>query len=116
MWQLHHLAQFRAVYEHGSVSAAARALGLTQPALSRSLQKLEESVGAALFQRHTRALRPTDLPFQTILDVVRQALTTYVRPVHHLTVERLLHVSHLAHYTHARLRRRFNACLSPWPA
>jgi DNA-binding transcriptional LysR family regulator len=61
MWQLQQLAQFRAVYEHGSVSAAARALGLSQPALSRSLQKLEETLGAALFQRHTRSLRPTEL-------------------------------------------------------
>ncbi|ASK33971.1 LysR family transcriptional regulator [Alcanivorax sp. N3-2A] len=71
MWQLHHLAQFRAVYEHGSVSAAARALGLTQPALSRSLQKLEESVGAALFQRHTRALRPTELAALVYRQAVR---------------------------------------------
>lgn len=61
MWQLQQLAQFRAVYEHGGISAAARALGLSQPALSRSLQKLEHSLGAALFQRHTRALRPTEL-------------------------------------------------------
>lgn len=61
MWQLQELARFRAVYEHGSLSAAARALGLSQPALSRSLQRLEQSAGAPLFQRHTRALRPTEL-------------------------------------------------------
>lgn len=61
MWQLQELARFRAVYEHGSLSAAARALGLSQPALSRSLQRLEQIAGAPLFQRHTRALRPTEL-------------------------------------------------------
>ncbi len=61
MWQLQELARFRAVYEHGSLSAAARALGLSQPALSRSLQRLEQSAGAPLFQRHTRSLRATEL-------------------------------------------------------
>jgi len=60
MWQLQQLEQFRAVYEHGSLSAAARALGLSQPALSRSLQKLEATLGMVLFQRHTRQLRPTE--------------------------------------------------------
>ncbi|HEX5676888.1 MAG TPA: LysR family transcriptional regulator [Alcanivorax sp.] len=61
MWQLQELARFRAVYEHGSLSAAARALGLSQPALSRSLQRLEQRAGAPLFQRHTRSLRATEL-------------------------------------------------------
>lgn len=61
MWHLQQLQQFQSVYEQGSLSAAARALGLSQPALSRALQKLEAEVGAPLFQRHTRALRPTQL-------------------------------------------------------
>lgn len=60
MWQLQQLVQFRAVYEYRSLSAAARALGVTQPALSRALQKLEEQLGAPLFQRDTRSLRPTE--------------------------------------------------------
>lgn len=71
MWQLQQLEQFRAVYERGSLSAAARALGLTQPALSRGLQKLEAEVGAALFQRHTRALRPTQFAHQLYRQSVR---------------------------------------------
>lgn len=61
MWQLQELTRFRAVYEHGSLSAAARALGLSQPALTRSLQRLEQRAGAPLFERHTRSLRPTEL-------------------------------------------------------
>jgi len=61
VWQLQELGRFRAVYEHGSLSAAARALGLSQPSLSRSLQRLEQAVGAPLFERHTRSLRPTEL-------------------------------------------------------
>lgn len=60
MWQLQQLRHFVGVYEQGSVSAAARQLGLSQPALSRSLQRLEEAVGLALFQRDTHHLRATD--------------------------------------------------------
>lgn len=60
MWQLQQIEQFQAIYEHGSLSAAARALGQSQPALSRGLQKLEATLGASLFQRHTRQLRPTE--------------------------------------------------------
>lgn len=44
---------------HGSLLKAAGALGVTQPALSRSLRELEEIVGAALFARHPRGVRPT---------------------------------------------------------
>ncbi|QJX01725.1 LysR family transcriptional regulator [Alcanivorax sp. IO_7] len=61
-WQLQQLIQFRAVYEHGSLSAAARALGVSQPALSRALAKLEEELGAALFQRHTGPCGPPNSP------------------------------------------------------
>ncbi|MBM1144069.1 MAG: hypothetical protein CL543_18035 [Alcanivorax sp.] len=48
-WQLQQLIQFRAVYEHGSLSAAARALGVSQPALSRALAPdilIEEELAA----------------------------------------------------------------------
>ena len=60
MWQLQQLRHFVAIYEQGSVSAAARQLGLSQPALSRSMQRLEDAVGLVLFQRDTHHLRPTD--------------------------------------------------------
>ncbi|EKF74878.1 LysR family transcriptional regulator [Alcanivorax hongdengensis A-11-3] len=60
MWQLQQLRHFLVIYDQGSVSAAARQLGLSQPALSRSIGKLEASLGMVLFQRDTRHLRPTD--------------------------------------------------------
>ncbi len=44
---------------HGSLLKAAGALGVTQPALSRSLRELEEIIGAPLFDRHPRGVRPT---------------------------------------------------------
>jgi LysR family pca operon transcriptional activator len=45
---------------HGSLLKAAAALGLGQPALSRSLAELEAIVGARLFERHARGVRPTE--------------------------------------------------------
>jgi DNA-binding transcriptional LysR family regulator len=56
--QLRHLI---AVVEHGSFSRAAEAVHLTQPALSRSIQALEASVGAAVVERNRGAIVPTDV-------------------------------------------------------
>ncbi len=50
-----------AVAEHGSLHAAARATGQTQPALTKSLQRLEADLGAALFERHARGVRPNPI-------------------------------------------------------
>ncbi|MCP9483437.1 LysR family transcriptional regulator [Shimia sp. CNT1-13L.2] len=52
------LAVFREVMETGSVSAAARNLNRTQPAISASLKALEASLGAKLFHREGRRLAP----------------------------------------------------------
>jgi LysR family pca operon transcriptional activator len=45
---------------HGSLLKAGAALGLGQPALSRALRELEAIVGARLFDRHARGVRPTE--------------------------------------------------------
>ena len=50
---------FLAISEAGSLSAAARALGLTQPTLGRQLAALERQLGVALFERVGRGLSPT---------------------------------------------------------
>ena len=50
---------FEAVVTLGSVTQAARRLGVTQPAVSAALAKLERSVGFALFRREGRRLLPT---------------------------------------------------------
>jgi DNA-binding transcriptional LysR family regulator len=48
-----------ALDRHRSFARAADALGLTQPALTRSLQALEKSIGARLFDRdRTASSRP----------------------------------------------------------
>ncbi len=45
---------------HGSLLKASAALGVGQPALTRSLQELEEIAGTRLFDRHARGVRPTE--------------------------------------------------------
>jgi LysR family pca operon transcriptional activator len=45
---------------HGSLLKASAALGLSQPALSRSLAELEAIVDTRLFERHARGVRPTE--------------------------------------------------------
>jgi DNA-binding transcriptional LysR family regulator len=56
---LHHLSIFAAVAGTGSLTAAARKLHISQPALSRELKAFEERLGVALFERHPRGMRPT---------------------------------------------------------
>lgn len=50
---------FLATAEEGSLSAAARALGMTQPTLGRQVAALEEQLGVALFERVGRGLSLT---------------------------------------------------------
>ncbi|AZG11250.1 LysR family transcriptional regulator [Pigmentiphaga sp. H8] len=57
--QLHQLRAFAAVAEAGSISAAAKLLDLTQPAITRALQQLELSVGATLLTRSAHGVELT---------------------------------------------------------
>jgi DNA-binding transcriptional LysR family regulator len=50
-----------AIARHGSLNAAARALGTTQPTVSRRLDALERSIGEKLFERAAKGLSPTPL-------------------------------------------------------
>jgi DNA-binding transcriptional LysR family regulator len=50
---------FLATAESGSLSAAARALGLTQPTLSRQVYALEQDLGVTLFERRSRSMELT---------------------------------------------------------
>ncbi|MBW8844485.1 MAG: LysR family transcriptional regulator [Burkholderiales bacterium] len=52
---------FIRIVEAGSLSAAARQLGTTQPTVSRRLQALEQQFGQPLIQRSTHALRLTEM-------------------------------------------------------
>ena len=54
-----HLAIVRAVDQHGSLTAAAEQLHLTQSALSHTMRKLEDQLGVAIWRREGRSLQPT---------------------------------------------------------
>ena len=49
-----------ALAEHGSFARAAMSLGLSQSALSRSIQSVEREVGSELFVRTANGVEPTD--------------------------------------------------------
>lgn len=57
--QLRHLAHLVATVDAGSVSAAAAAVHVTQPALSRQLRQLERDLGVELFERTGGRLTPS---------------------------------------------------------
>jgi DNA-binding transcriptional LysR family regulator len=53
------LRTFARIVERGSMTAAARDLGVSQPAVSKLLRGLEAHLGVRLLERNARALRPT---------------------------------------------------------
>jgi DNA-binding transcriptional LysR family regulator len=57
-WDLYR--SFLAVMREGSLSAAARALGMTQPSLGRHMRQLETDLGVVLFARSPLGLAPTE--------------------------------------------------------
>ncbi|WP_286612265.1 LysR family transcriptional regulator [Variovorax jilinensis] len=56
---LRHLRGLIAVHEHGSISAAAIALSISQPALTQGILKLEGQLGEVLFERRSDGIDPT---------------------------------------------------------
>jgi DNA-binding transcriptional LysR family regulator len=72
-FDLHQLTAFNTVASTGSLGRAAEALHVTQPALSRTIRRLEEQAGAPLFERHSKGMQLTDigralLPHSTLLE------------------------------------------------
>ena len=65
-----HLRAFEAVARHLNFRAASEELSLTQSAVSRQIQAMEEEVGVALFLRHTRAVELTGAGAQLLRAVV----------------------------------------------
>lgn len=57
--EIEQLRLFIAVWHAGSFAAAAQTRGVAASSVSRSIAALEDRLGARLFQRTTRAMRPT---------------------------------------------------------
>ena len=68
-----YIEAFSEVVSCGSVSAAAKKLGVSQPAVSQLIKKLEESVGVPLFVRRHGLIFPTDRA-KSLRDDVEQLL------------------------------------------
>lgn len=81
MLDLNLLRVLDAIYTHGSLSGASRALGLTQPGVSLALRRLREHFGDDLFFRQGSAMAPTALaeqlrvPVQRVMGTVRSEIT-----------------------------------------
>ena len=70
------LRAFLLVVELGSFHRTAEALNLSQPALSRRIQKLEAAIGGPLLERTTRHVAPTAMG-QELLPLVRRMLEEF---------------------------------------
>jgi DNA-binding transcriptional LysR family regulator len=66
MLEARHLRIVRAISDTGSLTKAAVLLGLTQPALTHQLHRMERLFGGALFVRDRRGARPTPLGMHVV--------------------------------------------------
>ncbi|WP_066801337.1 LysR family transcriptional regulator [Sphingomonas soli] len=57
---LRHVRAIHAIYARGSMSAAAEAVSLSQPALTQGIAKLERQLGVRLFERRADGMTPTE--------------------------------------------------------
>ncbi len=73
-----HLEIIRATDRLGSVTAAAESLYVTQPAVSHSIRKLEESLGLKIWNREGRSLRLTQAG-EYLLSVANRLLPQFER-------------------------------------
>jgi LysR family transcriptional regulator, glycine cleavage system transcriptional activator len=91
-----HLLAFEAVARYSSVAQAATELHLTQSAVSRQIQQLEEQIGVKLFQRVRQRLIITKVG-QTYANDVRRALTALAestrQAMSHNPLERMLNIA-----------------------
>jgi LysR family transcriptional regulator, regulator of abg operon len=77
-----HLQLVEEVERWGSLSGAAPALGLTQPALSKALKEIEDMLGFMVFDRGPRGLRKTAQGA-----IVAQGASLLLRELRHLHAE-----------------------------
>ena len=73
-WNLEWLRTFKAIYETGTLSAAAQELFISQPGVSLHLNSLEAFTGNKLFDRLARKMVPTEkgkILYNYILDSMK---------------------------------------------
>ena len=80
-----HLTLLREVHRQGSLTAAARSLGLTQSALSHTVRKLEQQLGTPIWERQSRGLKLTAAGDQLL--VLAQRLLPQFEHAEHLLAQ-----------------------------
>ena len=90
------LMAFVTIAEHGSINRAARALNVSQPSLTRTLQQFEATIGATVFVREAKGAVLNDLGKQLLAhaQVIRSETTNAVRTIEQFRREkrRQLHI------------------------
>jgi DNA-binding transcriptional LysR family regulator len=116
-FDLYELALFRLVLKHQSFTKAAEIAGLTQSAITRQMQGMENSLGIQLLERTTRIVRPTsageflDREAARLVGDVEHTLTQLneefggARKKVRVDVSRTIGLAHLPGFFHANLRR-----------
>lgn len=74
---LDYLRTLVAIVEHGSLSAAARHLRISQPAVTKQIQRLEADLGLTLLIRGPRQSAELTAAGQTVLEFARETLRRY---------------------------------------
>ncbi|WP_169569745.1 LysR family transcriptional regulator [Sneathiella limimaris] len=86
-WEL--LKSFLHVYREKSLSAAARALGKTQPTIGRHIELLEDALATNLFTRTSTGLLPTEQAHKLLdyVNTIENSVKSLVRSVAETTTE-----------------------------
>ncbi|MBV1868795.1 MAG: LysR family transcriptional regulator [Marinosulfonomonas sp.] len=79
-----HFRFIRCVARHENISAAARELGITQPALTKILSRVEDLVGSKLFDRGPRGVVPTTAGrmFLDQIEPIERSLQNLTKDIH----------------------------------
>lgn len=117
-FDLYQLHLFHLVVRHRSFTRAAEAAGLTQSAITRQIQAMENALGVVLLERTTRNVAPTPAggflfaesgrllgDVDSTLQGLRQQFSN-ARRVVRVGVSRSIGLAHLPGFFHANLRRR----------
>jgi LysR family pca operon transcriptional activator len=73
--KIRQLRAVAAIASHGSLSGASQALGVSQPALTKTLREIEDLLGVRIFERHARGMFINDYG-RLVADGARQILNT----------------------------------------
>ncbi len=112
-----HLRAFEAVARHLNFRAASEELSLTQSAVSRQIQAMEDEVGVSLFLRHTRAVELTAAGAQLLMAVLPslERLDNTVRQIRRSTGRKSVTITTWASFASMWLIPRLEAFQSEHP-